>query len=192
MQNNVKSNKKILHSKTFLKKKYLPNKVFEKLKSRLVIRGDMQFRHPWKSNNKAPTVAQASVNMTISISVHDDNDIESIDITGAYLRAHIPPEDREIVLLGKEETKILISIYPEFEKYVLSNGTMLLSIDRAMYGMIESAFYWYTDITSTLISDGYLQNSVDECVFFYIDPDGNKALLIYGQMIYYIHIQKIV
>ena len=33
MQNNVKSNKKILHSKTFLKKKYLPNKDFEKLKS---------------------------------------------------------------------------------------------------------------------------------------------------------------
>ena len=177
MQINVKSNKKILHSKTFLKKKYLPNKVFEKLKSRLVIRGDMQFRHPWKTNNKAPTVAQASVNMTISISAYHDNDIESIDITGAYLRAHIPPEDREIVLLGKEETKILISIYPEFEKYLLSNGTMLLSIDRAMYGMIESAFYWYTDITSTLISDGYLQNSVDECVFFYIDPDGNKSII---------------
>ena len=137
----------------------------------------MQFRHPWKTNNKAPTVAQASVNMTIGITAYENNDFESIDITGAYLHAKTPNDEKEIVLLGKPETSIIVEIFPEFQKYVTNDYTMFLTIDKAMYGMIESAFYWFDDISKTLINDSYVQNPVDECVFSYVDKNKNKSII---------------
>jgi hypothetical protein len=166
-----------IKSKTFLKKKYLPNKAFEKLKARLVVRGDMQFRNPWKVTPKAPTVAQASVNMTIAIAAHQDNDIESIDITGAYLHAKTPVEDKIIVVLGPVETKFLVELFPHLQEYVLDDGTMLMLVDGAMYGMIESARYWFENICKTLCEGGYKQNPSDECVYSYVDSKGNQSII---------------
>jgi hypothetical protein len=169
--------KKAIHSKTFLKKKYLPNKAFDKLKARLVIRGDMQFRHPWINSPKAPTVAQASVNMTIGVAAHRDDEIESIDITGAYLHADTPPDEYEIVIIGKEEAAILVAIYPELEVYLTEEGTIYMLVIKAMYGMINSARYWYENITDTLKMGGYKQNDNDECVYVYFDKNKNSSII---------------
>ena len=176
-ESNASMYKKIIHSKTFLKKKYLPNKAFDKLKARLVVRGDIQFRNPWINAPKAPTVAQASINMTLAITAHNKNDFESIDIPGAYLNATTPENDREVVRIGFEETKMLIELYPSMQKYVRSDGTMLMVVVKAMYGMLNSARYWYEHIMKTLIDGGYKQNTSDECVFSYTDENGCQSII---------------
>jgi hypothetical protein len=168
--------KKLIHSKTFLKKKYLPNKAFDKLKARLVVRGDMQFRHPWVTALKAPTVAQASVNMTIARAAYYDDEIESIDITGAYLHADTPG-DKEIVIIGRAEAIMLLELYPEFDIYLNDDGTIYMTVDKAMYGMIDSARHWFENITNTLLMGGYVQNPSDECVFTYSDSDNNQSVV---------------
>jgi len=176
-ESNASMYKKIIHSKTFLKKKYLPNKAFDKLKARLVVRGDMQFRNPWINAPKAPTVAQASINMTLAITAYNKNDFESIDIPGAYLNATTPENDREVVRIGVEETKMLIELYPAMQKFVRSDGTMLMLVVKAMYGMLNSARYWYEHIMTTLVDGGYKQNPSDECVFSYTDENGGQSII---------------
>jgi hypothetical protein len=168
--------KKLIHSKTFLKKKYLPNKAFDKLKARLVERGDMQFRHPWIISPKAPTVAQASVNMTIAIAAYRDDEIESIDITGAYLHAETHGE-KEIVVIGRAESIMLLELFPELDVYLNEDGKIYMIVDKAMYGMIDSARDWFENITNTLIEGGYKQNPSDECVFTYNDNNNNQSII---------------
>jgi hypothetical protein len=96
--------------------------------------------------------------MTIAITAFQNNDMESIDVTGAYLHADAPTDGKETILLGKKESKILVQQYPTFSEYLKSDGTMYMLVDKAMYGMIDSARYWYENISTTLKDGGYLQN----------------------------------
>lgn len=134
----------------------VPNKAFDKLKARLVVRGDMQYKNPWSNTPKAPTVAQAS---------------------GAYLNADTPENDKEIVLIDTEETKILIDLYPAMKSFVRSDGKMMMQVEKAMYGMLNSARYWYENIRDTMINGGYKQNASDECVFMFNDENGNQSIV---------------
>jgi hypothetical protein len=136
----------------------------------------MQFKNPWNNNSRSPTVSQASVNITIGITAFKDNDIESIDITGAFLHADTK-DDKEIVQLSKDETTILIELYPKFQQYVQQNGTILMTVDKALYGMVNSARDWYDNISNTLTKNGYLKNPVDECVFSYTDKNNNQSII---------------
>ena len=59
-----------------------------------------------------------------------------MDIGGAYLRAHMKKE--VLVLIDKEETRILLELYPELAKYCDENGRLTAQAMEALYGCIES------------------------------------------------------
>jgi hypothetical protein len=60
---------------------------------------------------------------------------------------------------------ILVQIRPEYRQFLTLEGTMIVRLDKALYGCIESAKLWYDDIAKTLIELGYTRNPVDQCVF---------------------------
>jgi len=47
---------------------------------------------------------------------------------------------------------------------VLEDSTYIMKIERALYGLIESAKLWYEEFTGFLKSLGFLPNPFDPCV----------------------------
>ena len=86
-----------------------------------------------------------------------------MDIGGAYLRAYM--KKQVLVLINKEEAKILIELYPELAQYRDENGRLTAQAMKALYGCIESGKLWYDTLSSKLLANGYVQNPYDKCIF---------------------------
>jgi hypothetical protein len=160
-----KHKKKVIKSFLFLKEKHLSNGQFDKLKSRLVAGGHMQDKEAALFEDiSSPTASLPFIFMVGCIAARDGRHVKTVDITGAYLNADI---SRHEILMELDATMaaILIQIDPSYEKFMRSNGTMVVQLEKALYGCIESAKLWYDLLAVTLESDGYIKNSIDGCVF---------------------------
>ena len=103
-------------SKTFVKPKYFPNGLFNKIKARLVGGGHRQKRHLYTENDtSSPTISLVGLFIIAVIAAREKRHVITMDIGGAYLRAHMKKE--VLVLINKEETRILLELYPELAQY---------------------------------------------------------------------------
>jgi len=155
--------RKAIMSSMFLKEKFISTGEFEKLKARLVGGGHQQDKSEY-GDISSPTVATSSVFMIASLAALEQRRVVTVDIAAAYLNADMTGEE---VLMKLDETMaaILVKIKPEYKQFLTEQGTMILRLDKALYGCVESAKLWHDNITSTLIGLGYTSNSVDICVF---------------------------
>jgi hypothetical protein len=72
-----------------------------------------------------------------------------------------------IMEIDREITSILVAQFPSYNKFV-HNGKVIVKLDRALYGCIESALLWYEAISSFLMSVGFQKCDQDECLFILI------------------------
>ena len=61
--------------------------------------------------------------------------------------------------------------------YRRHNGGLVVRLDKAFYGCIESAKLWYNEIAGTLRSNGFTANPRDICVFNK-DVKGNQFTIL--------------
>ena len=168
--------KKILRSSMFLKTKFDARGVFEKIKARLVADGRGQDKSLYPDNT-SPTVAMKSLLMCLMIAAKEKRKIMKIDIGGAYLNAEMTGQD-VIMELDSTLTNIACKYLPELIPYE-ENGKLLVKLDRALYGCIQSAKLWYDKLTATLRNIGFEHNHVDPCVMNMTTHEGQCTLLIY-------------
>ena len=155
--------RKAIMSTMFLKEKFLSNGDFEKLKARLVAGGHQQDKTAY-GDISSPTVATSSAFMIASLAALEKRHVVTVDIAGAYLNADMTG-DEVLMKLDSTMTAILIKIRPEYKQYLTEQGTMVVRLDKALYGCVESAKLWYDDISRTLTELGFVRNPVDLCVF---------------------------
>jgi hypothetical protein len=157
--------KKVIKSFMFLKEKFFASGEFEKLKARLVAGGNMQDRLAilYEYIN-SPTASIPFLMIVACIAAKERRSIRTIDIGGAYLNADI---SRHEILMELDQliSSILIEIDPSFAKFLRSNGTIVVSLNKALYGCVESAKLWYNLISSVLIASGFSSNPLDSCIF---------------------------
>lgn len=160
-----KIKKKIIKSFLFLKEKFLSTGIFDKLKARLVAGGNMQDRSEMMYEDISSPTASLSHLMTIaSIAARDGRHVKTVDIAGAYLNADI--SKHEIYMeLDPTIAGILVQIDNNYEQFLKEDGSMIVQLNKALYGCVESAKLWYDLLSTTLISDGFIANSLDPCVF---------------------------
>lgn len=60
-------------------------------------------------------------------------------------------------------TNIVKRYLPEIEPYV-ENGKLLVRLDKALYGCVQSAKLWYEKLTGVLKNIGFIPNPVDPCI----------------------------
>jgi hypothetical protein len=151
-------------SKTFVKPKYFPNGLFNKIKARLVGGGHRQKRYLYTENDtSSPTISLVGLFIIATIAARERRHVITMDIGGAYLRAYM--KKQVLVLINKEESDILIELYPELRKYRDENGKLTAQAMKALYGCIESGKLWYDTLSSKLLANGYVQNPYDKCIF---------------------------
>ena len=115
----------------------------------------------------------------------EKRNISTIDFSSAYLNAELKSvakngdQIRVHIRLNKQVTDIVLELYPELAKYVLKNGCMICSVQRALYGLIESAMLWYEHLKRDLIAIGYTMSLSDHGVFFRMTSSGKSTLCVH-------------
>lgn len=147
----------------FFKEKFTPAGEFDKLKARLVAGGHMQDKALYEDIS-SPTVSTSAVFMIAAIAAKEQRSVVTVDIAGAYLNADMG-EEEVLMSLDKTLAMLLVKIKPEYAQYLLKDGTMIVKLNKALYGCIESAKLWYDNLTATLEAMGFTTNKRDICVF---------------------------
>jgi hypothetical protein len=153
--------RQVIRSSMFMKSKYDARGVFEKIKARLVADGSMQDRSLYP-NNSSPTVSMRSLFTCLGIAAREGRQVMKIDITGAYLNAEMEGEEM-LMRLDETTTSVLKSGLPEVIPFI-EGGTLIVRLDKALYGCVQSAKLWFDKLTGVLKDLGFTANPVDACV----------------------------
>ena len=156
--------RRIIRSSMFLKEKFLASGEFEKLKARLVAGGDQQDKSLY-DDLSAPTVGTSSVFTILSIAAHERRGVAVIDIGGAFLHADMSKGIPVHMRLDKNMSGMMTKLAPEYEQYADARGCVVVKLDKALYGCVESAALWYENLRVSFSDLGYTPNPYDICVF---------------------------
>ena len=126
----------ILRTFMFIKYKEHPDGKFDKVKARLVANGINQHSHLFDLISSS-TVNHASVFLLLNIASYFKCHMVTYDIKGAFLNAKFNKEEDEpiYVRIDTETTKIWIDIDPEATQFVQKDGTLIILLDKFMYGL---------------------------------------------------------
>jgi hypothetical protein len=161
----------------FLKEKF-EDGTFVKLKVRLVADGQTQDRTLY-SDYSSPTAKTRLVMTCLKIAAMKDWKCAKADVSGAYLCAKIDENEEVFLLLDRQMTCMVTKYMPELQKFVTTHGTMIVRVDRAMYGLIQSPKLWYKELISHLMNHGFKVCKSDECILFKQHHGKNILLILY-------------
>ena len=147
----------------FLKEKFNAQGEFEKVKARLAAGGDLQDKNLYETLS-SPTVSLESVMMVVAIAAIEKRQMRSYDITGAYLEVSLPEGDEVFMYLDPVLTKILSELDPRSATMIDEKGGLVVKLNKALYGLVQSSLLWYKKLTSVLIAHGFVANEYDPCV----------------------------
>ena len=156
--------RRIIRSSKFLKEKFLASGEFEKLKARLVAGGDQQDKSLY-DDLSAPTVGTSAVFTILSSATHENRGVAVIDIGGAFLNADMDTGLPVHMRLDRNMSGMMTKLAPEYERYVDAKGCVVVKLDEALYGCVESAALWYENLRASFLELGYTPNVYDICVF---------------------------
>jgi Reverse transcriptase (RNA-dependent DNA polymerase) len=154
----------MIRSSMFLKEKYLATGEFEKLKARLVAGGDQQDKDMY-DDLSAPTVSTSAVFTVLSIAAHEGRKASVVDIGGAFLNAEMKTGVPVHMRLDRAMSELMIRLQPTYKRFQDAKGCIVVLLNRALYGCVESAALWYDNLRETMTSMGYERNPHDICVF---------------------------
>ena len=166
---------KILRSNMNVVEKYLPyldsdgNRKIDKVKARFCVDGRAQVRDDYRPEDiESPTASMAAIFATAQIAAAEQRFIMVGDVGSAYLNAKMPTDIPDKILhmfIAKDVTDEIIRQDSKFAPYRRPDGGLLVRLNKALYGCIESAKLWYKEIAGTLENNGFTANPRDVCVF---------------------------
>jgi hypothetical protein len=170
--------KKIIRSSVFFKEKFKGG-VFERLKARLVAGGNQQDKslYDQASEISSPTVSTTSVFSVVATAAAKGYKVVTFDIGQAYLNAEMPGE--VYVTLDPASAEILCQIDPSYTRFLERGKTMVVQLDKALYGCVESARLFYEHLKTELTRQGYDVNPLDPCVFIKPCADGGQTTVCF-------------
>ena len=143
-----------------------PRKI--RLRGRWVGGGHRQQKCPILKERVAPTARSTSHSLLLAIASKEGRKLHVGDIPSAYLQAdHKPANGRPVhIIADRHTTSLIVHTLPEYQHCVMPNGKMILRVDKAMYGLVESAWLWYRELEQHLTSIGYTVSSSDRALFY--------------------------
>ena len=149
-----------------MKEETTPDGIVDKVKERVVAGGNQQDKSIYTLNEtSSPTVSTVAVLVTMAIAAHEGRQAMTIEVETAYLNAKMIEDKPVYMQIGPLVTAILAQLDEKFEKYQDSKEAIIVKLNKALYGCVESAVLWYKDLRATLEADGYKLNFYDLCVF---------------------------
>jgi len=111
----------------------------------------------------SPTAKTRSIMACLKLAALKDWGMLKLDIGGAFLCA--PINDEEVFMfLDEGMSGMCVQFMPEYEEYLRADGRLVVKVNKAMYGLIQSAKLWYEELTGHLVKNGFKVCKTDECV----------------------------
>ena len=139
-----------------------------KIRGRWVGGGHQQKREESLAERVAPTARGTTHNILMAIAAFEGRQLLVGDIPSAYLQAdHVPANGKAVhIIADRYTTKLIVEAMPEYTEFVRPNGTMILKVEKAMFGLVESAWLWYKELERHLVGIGYTVSTSDRGLFF--------------------------
>ena len=96
-------------------------------------------------DNSSSTVATQSTFMIAAIAAKEHRTVVTADIGGAYLNASMG-EHEVFMKLDAQMSTVLVELDKSYLEYVDERGEILVRLEKALYGCIQSAKLWYNHL----------------------------------------------
>ena len=166
-----KQEKSILRTLLFVKEKR-----DGRLKGRCCVDGRPQAFLEQAIDPFSPTVSTETFLTSTVIDSHEEREVATADIEGAYLIVEMFDEE-VFVDLDPVLTAIVVSMFPHLKKYVDEFGRLTARLGRALYGCIQSARMFYEHLKKNLLSFGFIPNPYEPCIFNKLSDDGKQVTI---------------
>lgn len=168
-----------IRSKMFVKQKMKPDGTIDKIKSRLVARGDQQDRTLYEGEDlSATTVTCMSVFSLLAIAAKEQRKVCTADVGGAYLNASMGTDGPPVYMsIEPSLASILSGMDSRYREAIRDNGTIIVRLDKCLYGCIESARKWQLNVMQTLSDNNMKPNAYDPCVLNKTCRDGAQLTI---------------
>jgi len=167
---------KILPSKLFLKDKMDTKGNFTKVKARLVVCGNYQEEFA-DYENYSPTAGIENIMLTLLIGWQKGMKVTAIDVSNAYL--NVDSTEDVYMSLRKDYVKSIQTFRDIDPCCIKGNGTMIVKIKKALYGMKSSAKLWYLKLRDVLNRIGLIENDYDPSVFIGVINNCLTYVIVY-------------
>ncbi|QRV96994.1 Pol polyprotein/retrotransposon [Ceratobasidium sp. AG-Ba] len=124
------------------------------------------------TSTSSPVASATSFRLLAAVAAHNDYEFQQMDVNTAYLHAPL-----------KRPT--YIGIPPGFPSSELLPGVpqkdQALKLNKAVYGLRDAPFCWYSHCSSKFVTEGFEQSKNDKCLFSIAAPNSNDLchVLIY-------------
>jgi hypothetical protein len=158
------------------KVKIQSNSSLDKLKTRIVVRGDLQDKSI-SEDKWSPTASFRSLKMFLAHASCLKVRVRQLDFIGAFLQAKM--QTRMFVTIPQ----IYGILFPEYAEFW---GT-LVRLLMSMYGTTLCGKYWYLDLLDVLKEIGFKEGQCVKCFFVKTFLDGSKLYILnyVDDMLYY-------
>ena len=127
-------------------------------------------------DNSSPTVATWSTFMIAALAARERRTVVTADIGGAYLNAG----DMETLMrLDPILSDILVKLDATYEHFIDERGEIVIRLDKALYGCVQSAKLWYEHLKASLVENGFVVNPSDICVFNMGEGDDQRTICVH-------------
>jgi hypothetical protein len=172
-----KSKLTIIRSKLFSIEKDDKEGKFDKFKSRIVARGDLRHEDFDVAQTFSPTFAFQSFLVGLNLIVDLDMEWDQLDIENAYLHAGM--NKAIFMILSAQMVQYMKEIDPSIVDYIQEDGTVIVQLIKALYGLQESAKLWYQEVSTKLVQMGFKASAKDQSIFYQRVEGQLNFLIIY-------------
>jgi hypothetical protein len=155
--------------------KILSGGSLDKLKTCLVIRGDLQSKF-LQEDKWSPPASFHLLKMFLAHAARLKARVKQLDFVGAFLQANT--RCRIFVTIPA----VFGNLFPEFKEYCRKP----IKLAKSMCGMTLSGKYWWLDLREFLLSLGFKPSKSEPCLFIFISKEGRIFVLNYvDDMLYF-------
>jgi hypothetical protein len=111
--------------------------------------GDQQDRDMY-DDLSAPTASTSSVFAIVGIAAHEGRKAAVVDFGGAFLNAEMKTGVMAHMPLDKAMDDLLVRLHPSYRRYQDAKECIIVPLNRALYGCVESAALWYENLRDAM------------------------------------------
>ena len=156
-------NRNIIKNKWIFKRKYDVSGKIIAYRARLVALGYSQKHGIDFDDTFSPVVRFESVRTMLAFAAQNDLYVHAMDVANAYLNSPL----REELYMQQPGN------------FVSRNKNQVCKLEKAIYGLKQSAMCWNESFSSTLKNLGFVQSKNDNCVFTYFSDNILCILALY-------------
>ncbi len=101
----------------------------------------------------------------LNYAVAAEQTIEVFDVTAAFVQSSLDIDERHVVILPANVVPFILEIAPEYQSYIQNVGTILLELEKSLYGLPEAGRVWFEHYARILMDLGYERSDYDKCCY---------------------------